>query len=634
VEFFGIDIGDGESAVAYALGLHQYPDMIEIDGSQNIMTVLSIAQDGTRRIGKAAIQAARNQQEMHVRFKSGYLNDSSTGRWIEQFARILRERIIATGRMQDSNEAYIYIGCPSGWDKKARESYQALMEAAGFCNVSIISESRAALIYAREAGELRLTMDQLQQPLLIIDAGSSTVDFTFVSDSRIQDWGEVNLGGGIIDALLLDYNIARMDNRHQLLALFEKEPRHRAMCELFARGVKESYFNALSIDEPLLYPIESSFRIYTNPPIMLTVECDNEIMEEILSKPVPSLRGQSFISTYKDALEKQRTQMEKTPQVILMTGGASHMPFMRDHVRKAFPNAMVTMGIAPEFAIARGLCMALRMEVRRKEFIRDVEAFIQSDAVETIVFNNLDSLFTELSPLLVDEICGELVPDIFCRWRDGRIETLQEMREMIETASKELLENQSTLEKITPIVAKWTQTLRPQLEEYTSPICDANGIDRASLRLPSLINLETGLPFEASKIVNFDAVKVMIDIVAFAVMGTIAGGGELAFIASGPVGWVIGAVVGLIAAFIGTHYAEKAVMNANLPLLTRRVFKLNSVMKKLNDHRQAMIESFMTGFNNQIDERADSIMNMTEVIAKAIQNQLCDEMEQAVFIMS
>lgn len=633
MEFFGIDIGDGESAVAYARALNQYPDMLDIDGEQNLMTVLSIAPDGTRRIGKAAVLGARNQQEMHVRFKSRYLADAEAARWIEAFARALRERIQASGRMLDWTQAQVCIGCPSGWDDAARARYKALMENAGFEHVSIVSESRAALVYARESGDLRLAADQLSKPILIIDAGSSTIDYTYVSDMQIGDWGEVSLGGGVIDSLLLDYNIDRMENREVLRDIFARHPKYRAVCELFARGVKESYFNAESSGEPLLYPVESSFRIYTDPPTLITVECDAEIMDTILRQPLRDFDGRSFFEVYHSSLLRQKEKLHDPPQVVLMTGGASHMPFMRERAREMFPGAAVTMGIAPEFAIARGLCFVLRMEEKRKGFMRDVEALIQSDIIENLVLVSLPRLFRELSPLLVDEIRTELVPGVFARWQSGQIRTLDDMQEAMKAESKTMLQKAETIERIAPIVASWLQTLRPQLEDYTSPICDENGMDRAALRLPNFINIETGLPFSPDKLISFDAIAIMIEVVVAAVVGMLAGGTGVALITTGPVGAVIGVVIGLVTAALGNMVVKKAVMGMDLPRFIRGRFSIRSIDKKLEKERLKMIDDFTRQLERQAMDKTEDIIRMSDNIAHAIEKQLYDEMEQAIFLI-
>ena len=45
--------------------------------------------------------------------------------------------------------------------------------------------------------------------------------------------------------------------------------------------------------------------------------------------------------------------------MILMTGGASRMGFMRTQAQEIFPQAQIVMCTEPEFSIARGRCHAL-----------------------------------------------------------------------------------------------------------------------------------------------------------------------------------------------------------------------------------------------------------------------------------
>ena len=114
-------------------------------------------------------------------------------------------------------------------------------------HVQVVSESRAAFMYARESGELRVSDDLLTLPTLIVDAGSSTTDFTFVADLAEEslsacDFGESALGGGLLDRLLLEKNVDRCPEREALRGVFRRFPQYYARAELEARKVKEMFF--------------------------------------------------------------------------------------------------------------------------------------------------------------------------------------------------------------------------------------------------------------------------------------------------------------------------------------------------------------------------------------------------------
>ena len=81
------------------------------------------------------------------------------------------------------------VGCPAGWGKPRREQYAALIESAGFPNVRVVPEPRAAFLYARHARGLRIDAALMQKSAMVIDIGSSTTDFAYVFNNSLGKVG-------------------------------------------------------------------------------------------------------------------------------------------------------------------------------------------------------------------------------------------------------------------------------------------------------------------------------------------------------------------------------------------------------------------------------------------------------------
>ncbi len=214
-DYFGYDLGDGESAVAWLrAGKKTEPQMIELRGRKSVITALASHPQEGMFIGEEACHLT-GADWLEVRFKSRYLQDpQGAGSLVVMFAREVMAALAADGRMDSPESACFFVGCPSGWPKETREAYRKLFTRAGMANCEVVSESRAAFMFARESGELRVSDDLLTLPTLIIDAGSSTTDFTFVADLAerslaVSDFGEVRLGGGLLDGMLLETNVRR-----------------------------------------------------------------------------------------------------------------------------------------------------------------------------------------------------------------------------------------------------------------------------------------------------------------------------------------------------------------------------------------------------------------------------------------
>ena len=633
--YFGIDIGDGETAVSHAVeGSNAFPNVLDLQGEQSLLTAIAEARDGRHMIGSSARRAGAGVHSLRVRFKSEFLSNPQARVWMEQFARALREKIQAAGHMSDMSRVKIHIGCPSGWGDTTQEAYLSTMKSAGFANVTIAKESRAAMLYAREASELRLSMNQLQKPFLIIDSGSSTTDFTYVNQRSIKDWGEVALGGGIIDELLLAYNLEGGENEERAALLIARNPLLRASAELLARDVKELYFDAKRRGDDLTYPINKAEKIYTDPPVTVSVACDRAAMDHIISIPCERINGQSYSDYYRRALESKRDKLASPPETILLTGGACKMDFIRKITREVFPKAHVILGIAPEFSIAHGLCLMQRIQDHCERFRGEVNQVIHTKEVEKVVEHNFPALFPQLVPILTDQLLDDIVPRAFRAWKHGDIPTINDMIRAVETECRALTRNPETHDKLKPVIAQWLQTLRPELEKITTPICARHNIEPVRLVLPNFVDVKTGLPLDAKDIMNYGSFETVIAVVVSIVLGTLGGGSGIALIMSGPAGWAIGVLIGLVLVFIGSAATQKAVYSANLPKLVRSLVLEWLLTRRLNRDRQKIEHRMVDDLAKQLKEKNADFVKMLHDISAVIERQLLEQTEEALILLN
>ena len=138
---YGIDLGDGESAVA-RLGEGAYtPEVLSIGGEKSIVSALAVMEDGTLRIGGSACQMQPGMRELHLRFKQKFLTGTSEAELcILRFARALYQQLERDGYFEGDFTPGFLIGCPSGWDAAAKERYRQLFERAGFTGARVTPE--------------------------------------------------------------------------------------------------------------------------------------------------------------------------------------------------------------------------------------------------------------------------------------------------------------------------------------------------------------------------------------------------------------------------------------------------------------------------------------------------------------
>lgn len=640
-EFLGVDMGDGESAVSWMRSDTQTePQMLEICGSKSIITALGQLKDGRSVIGEEACQIA-DPAALQLRFKSKYLKATEeVSEYIEKFARAMVDELKRTGRLTENMNVRCAIGCPSGWNGQTRRTYAQLFGRAGFPNVKVVSESRAAFLYSRESGELRMSSDLLGKPTLIIDAGSSTTDFTFVEELTeqrlpVHDFGDTALGGGLIEQELLRINLERQTDA-AIADLVERYPQCRSRCEMEARKVKEMYFTRRrrgGIGSKI--PCESSLKLYcTLPPSTVDIACTDEDMENALSKALPELGGISIMTAYRRAFEFAREGTGGRASVILMTGGASRMDFLQELAAEVFPAAVIVHGLEPEFAIARGLCYALRMDAHAEGFTRDVEKLIKSPAVENIIKGELNRLFSDISHPIAHALIAYVAEPVFKRWRAGSIETINDIAARIQADTAAYLKSREMRAALEPFILEWLRQLKPQLEALTDPICDRYDLPRTALRLSGSLDFAPdGIEIASDRIINFDMLKVIIDVVVASIFAMIMGGTETALIAAGPVGLIVGAVLGLVVAFVGSEAADKKLRSVNLPKSVRRLFSEKrfhaGLERKKDDFAFAIFDRLMQDLSDNTPE----ISGMIDEIADCIETQLRDMLNKAILLI-
>ncbi len=638
-DYFGFDLGDGESAMAWMrAGKKTEPQMVELRGRKSVITALASHPEKGMFIGEEACHIS-GADWLQVRFKSRYLKDSAgSGSLVMMFAREILNALAADGRMDSPETACFFVGCPSGWPKETREAYRNLFVRAGMVNCEVVSESRAAFMFARESGELRVSDDLLTLPTLIIDAGSSTTDFTFVADlaerSLASDFGEVNLGGGLLDKMLMELNVSRSPQKRQLEDIFGRFPQYAARCEFEARRVKEMYFTQARRGGALR--AESAVKLYAGrTPVTLDITCDDYDMNEILARPQETLDGRSFEACYRASLTAAAADLGgDQPQIILLTGGASRMPLIEETAREIFPEAQVLRGLEPEFAIARGLCYALRIDQRTKGFNEAVGALIRSDDMENLVLARMPELFEMVARPLSDRLVDDVAPDVFALWRSGGLKTFDNIGGELSARMRRIMEGEEMKEALRPVVGEWVMGLRPDIEALTDPICDQYGLPRTSLRLPESLDIGAAqIMVGSDSLIKMDQFKALIDIIVATLLASIFGGGGVALIAAGLPGLIGGFVLGLLAGIVGTETAERFLRKAELPVGMRRLLTMGYFRRSLNKRRDDIRSGICAELEKQLDPPSEAALGMVRDIAASIETQLGRMMERAALLI-
>ena len=626
--YYGFDLGDAESAVACAgKEASEEPKILPVSGAPSFITAYARMADGKLLIGESACYSP-DAAIRKLRFKSRFLTDKESEKDVRTFAAGVLGELIGDGYVVKGQESCFYIGCPAGWKEADRERYREIFEQVGYPPVRIVSESRAALISACRSKHLQVGYDILSRPVLVVDAGSSTTDFAFIESGKeveLQTAGEVLLGGGIMDRMLLDLSVEADAERSQLHAFLEAHAPWKSYCEFAARRLKERYF--ADEDYWASRSLTRSIELPDREPLTLTLRMDRTMAERLLNAPAKELDGKTFRSAFCTSLQELREKIS-LPELIFLTGGVSNLPAIGDWCRKAFPEAVVITTPQPEFSVARGLSGCGRIDEETRAFRREVEALIESSTAERIVSGRMEDLYRAVADAIAEPIMNTVVMNVFEEWRSGQIARLSQIDEVLEKEITAWLRGEEAQKILVRTVSAWLKPVAFELEEYTMPICVRHNIPYRAMNLNSYLNAsDIDLHIDAKDIFAVDQITWLINAIISVLVGLLCGGGGIALISSGLEGILAGTILSLMVLLIGQGKMEQGMMELNIPKPLRKLVSHSSFesrIRKLTPQvRDGLYESLEKEKDQEITERLVSeisgqieqcLMRMAQVV--------------------
>ena len=603
--FFGFDLGDAESAISRLDRQEQRdPEILKVCGEKSFISAYAMMKDGELVIGEKACYLA-DAAKRKLRFKSGFLTKPESAGDIRSFAAGVLGELYGSGELVKNEDCCFYIGCPAGWDRNAREQYREIFERVGYPPARIVSESRAALVSACQSRHLQVGQDILSKPVLVVDIGSSTTDFAYITNGReveMQTAGEVALGGGIMDEILLEEAVHASSAESRIRAVFNESEAWKNYCEFAARRLKEKYFS----DEEYWkeHECRESVIISCRGTLKLTLKLNPAIADRLLNKPVEKLGRHSFYEMFVNSLREVRKNINgQMPELLFLTGGVSRLPMIRRWCQEVFEEAVVISGAEPEFSVSRGLASCGRIDEELREFRRDLETLKASSKVENIVREHIGDLYREIVATLVDPILEEVAVPVFEQWRDGEIRRLSDTDEVMRRRVEEFLHSDEARELLSGPVTKWMKPVADELEEYTVPICVKHQVPYTALSLNSYFSAsDIDIRIDAKNIFAVEEVTWMIDSIISILVGLICGGSGIALVSGGMSGIAAGILLSLLVLILGKEKMENALLDADLPRLLRRMVSARSFRSRLSGVSTDVEEDLINSFENEKNE--------------------------------
>lgn len=285
------------------------------------------------------------------------------------FVKLVYEHILANNDFLNHAEFCIYAACPSGWNNKDENQIQKYKD---FLSDQlpiewVIKESDAAYFKFKAEKDF-----DSSSTVLVIDIGSSTIDFTAYG-ANYESPLSVGIKHGASNverAICKYYN----ENDREFI---EAKAKAKAPCEKYnknwnaavlhyVKGQKEDFYtkdlNTLildlsnrSIDNALQ---ERIFNAVTNTKLQL----ENEILI-------------SYASTLRGDLEMVKGKLGSI-SIVVLTGGASRMPWLQHLVKDVFNDSRVLRDCEPSYVVSDGIAhYALARYKLKSEIARTIEVF-------------------------------------------------------------------------------------------------------------------------------------------------------------------------------------------------------------------------------------------------------------------
>ena len=609
--FFGFDLGDAESAVSRLHKQDQViPEMLTVAGEQSFITAYAQLASGEILIGEKACYAD-NVVRRKLRFKSRFLTDRSAANDVKSFAAGVLGELYGGGDLIKNEDCSFYIGCPAGWNKNTREHYREIFESAGYPPAKIISESRAAMVSACQSKHLQIGVDILSRPVLVVDIGSSTTDFAYIMGGKeveMQTAGEVMLGGGLMDEILLQESVEAAGlSRKKIQQIFEASEPWRTYAEFAARRLKEKYFS--DEDYWTHHECKESIVLHYDRPVRFTLRMDSRIADLLISKKIAKLGGKSFRQVFLASLEEVRDNITGAqPELIFLTGGVSKMPQIRDWCSDVFTDAVIISAADPEFSVSRGLAYCGRIDEDIREFNEDLSALIKSSAIEDIVSKHVQELYRSAVDALVEPIIKEVATPIFERWRSGEITRLADTDEELQRDVAAFLKEEKTRELLAGPITSWLKPVIEELEDLTVPICIKHRIPYTALSLKSYLNAsDIDIKVDAKNIFAVEEMTFLIDSIITATVAILVAAIDIIPFMAGPEGVLIGIIASAVILILGKDKMQASLLTADIPKVVRRLVPKSVFSSRMDsicaDVKASFYESLEKEKNEEISAR-------------------------------
>lgn len=497
----GIDFGHGETSAAIC------PIEWDKDAGQRETKILDIDLDIAARkkvitssicrvsggilIGDEAFEHTTDNNGIRVCFKQKPFSiDGEAEKLMIDYMKAVYARVRESQEELSDTNHIVYIARPSGWtEEEAKEIYRQMAIEAGIPLGGLTSESRAAIFYAKSPNVN--FAKEISKGAIVFDLGSSTLDFTYLSDNdKPIDFG-YDLGASIIDNAIFE-NMMQKDENIRMFT--EKYPAYNDALKFKARKFKEDAYSRNENSKTIGgFPLgniiadnEDSYDEYADVYIKLRITNLAELNTMIESTTCYMKRLKNALIDF-----KENKIPEKSVNGVFLTGGASRMNFIRPLIAETFNLPLDKVKIDndnPSLTISRGIALLGATDVITSVLIKKLRKKILS------LINN-EQMLAKLIDSLVEKVIAQswdVVSSTCSYWvKFGKTTDEEELKTLVDKDLKDFQRNkvsQIVNDTLYHFINETSEDIRKQMNEIISRY--APGREISSTEKIQLDNIE------------------------------------------------------------------------------------------------------------------------------------------------
>lgn len=555
----GIDFGTGRDGL---------PTAILYRGDREPL----VGEPALHEYGEAAVEE-RTQYRLRTQFKPDIVSSEEAARAATDFLRVVVLQAQRQHIALDLAKHDVIFGVPSESQDAFRAGIGKIARAAGYGDVRLVDEPKGALLY--HLWHKDFSPEEAQRGILVIDFGGGTCDFAFLQSLQVShSWGDMELGGRLFDDLFFQWFLEQ--NAGALKAM-ERAGDTYYVHSYLCREAKE--FFSLTMARDRSEQVNKSIGRYgslrgmdwsgfldrarqylPSPTFIMHLESMGVRAKRILQRQQRIDLIDWFRTTLSHGLAQKGVVTDQISRVIL-AGGSSQWPFIPDVVtemlgtershlmRSDRPYAVISQGLSILPALQRSF------QETQEKLHRDLPEFTRT-RVRPLVERVTDNYVAGVASDVTSELFDRTIRPIFEEFREkgGSVKVLKE------SISAQVKANEGRFREI---VERRMETLRlglpGELNELLRNWFESYGLSVGERPIEQTQQMAVGREIVQPDTPDLyggimETVGWFVVALVATVGASLSGGGGIALLMSGPIGWIIGAIISAAIAFLAVRY--------------------------------------------------------------------------------